>query len=115
MRCEDFSIHFLEIHIQNISILYPKAVILDGGFPLKKAVTHVRSVKVTLYVYENLTFRLTKSRRVNFQQTLRLKTISLLLYGYMVGNINKAKMDALAERDLSLIYPKRQKKREKKT
>ena len=83
---------------------------LDGGFPLKKAVTHVRSVKAMLYVHGNLTFKLTNSRRVNFQKTLRLKTDSKIKY--MVGNINKAKMKMLAERDLLLKIILRGRRRE---
>ena len=102
MRCEGLSIHFSEINIQNISVVYPKAVILDRGFQLKKAVTHVRKVNVTLYVHENLTFKLTKNRRVNILKILILKTANSKIK-YMVGNINRAKMKMQAERDLLLI------------
>ena len=101
LHSEGLSIHFSEINIQNIRVVYPKAVILYDGFPLKKAVRRVRAVKVTLYVHENLTFKLTKNRRVNIQKTLRFKTNSKIKY--MVGNINKAKMKMVAERDLLLI------------
>ena len=83
---------------------------LDGGFPLKKAVTHVRPVKITLFDHENLTFKLTKSRRVNIQKTLRLKTNSKIKY--TDGNINKAKTKMLAERDLLLIIILRGRRRE---
>ena len=79
-------------------MVYPKALILYGGFPFKKGPTRVRVVKVTLYVHENLTFALPKYRRVNIQKILRFKTNSKLKY--MVGNINKAKMKILTERDL---------------
>ena len=80
MRCEGLSILFSEINIQNIPVVYPKAVILYGGFPLKKAVPRVRAVKVTLYVPENLTFKLTKNRHVNIQKTLRF--IKNKVYGW---------------------------------
>ena len=50
-------------------VVYPEAVTLYGGFRLKTAVARVRAVKVTLYVHENLTFKLTKNRRVNIQKT----------------------------------------------
>ena len=79
-------------------MVYPKALILYGGFPFKKGATRVRAVKVTLYVHGNLTFPLPKYRRVNIQKILRFKTNSKLKY--MVGNINKAKMKILTERDL---------------
>ena len=79
-------------------MVYPKALILYGGFPFKKGATRVRTVKVTPYVHENLTFSLTKYRRVNIQKILTFKTNSKLKY--MVGNINKAKTKMLAERDL---------------
>ena len=68
---------------------------------------------MTLYVQENLTFKLTKNRRVNFQKTLRLKANSKIKY--IVGSISKAKMKMLAERDLLLIIILRREKREKKT
>ena len=68
---------------------------------MEKTVTRVRAVKVTLYVHENLTFKLTKYRRANIQKTLRLETNSKIKL--MVGNINKAKMKMLAERDWLLI------------
>ena len=64
---------FLEINIQNIPAVFPKAVILYGGSPLKKAVPRVRTVKVTLYVPENLAFKLTKNRRVYIQKALRFR------------------------------------------
>ena len=73
----------MEINIQNIREVYPKAVILCGGSLLWKTVTRVRAVKVTLYVHENLTFKLTKNRRVNIQKTLRFKTN--IKIKYMVG------------------------------
>ena len=57
--------------MQNIPVVYPKAVILCGSFPLKEAVPRVRAVKVTLYVSENFTLKLTKNRRVNIQKALR--------------------------------------------
>ena len=79
-------------------MVYPKALILYGGFAFKKGATRVRAVKVTLYVHENLTFPLPKYRRVNIQKILRFKTNSKLKY--MVGNTNKAKMKILTERDL---------------
>ena len=57
----------MKINTQNICVVYPKAVILYGGFLLKKTVTRARVVKVTLYAHENLTIKLTKNRRVNIQ------------------------------------------------
>ena len=54
-------------------------------------------MKVTFYVHENLTFKLTKSRRVNIQKTLRLITNSKIKY--MVKNINELKLKMLAERE----------------
>ena len=83
--CEGLSIHFPEINIQNIGVVYRKAVILHGDYPLKKAVMRVRAVKATLYAYKNLTFKLTKSRGGNIQKTLRFKTNSKLKY--MVVNL----------------------------
>ena len=71
-----------------------------------------RAVKVTLYVHENFTFKLTKYRRVNIQKTLRLETNSKIKL--MVGNINKAKMKMLAERDWLLIKILRGRRKEKK-
>ena len=65
-----------------------------------------------LYIHENLTFKLTKSRCVNNQKTLRFKTYSKIKY--MVGNINKAKMKMVAERDLLLIIILRGRRREKR-
>ena len=112
MPSEGLSIHFSEINIQNIRVAYPRAVILYDGFPLKKAVRRVRAVKVTLYVRENLTFKLTKNRRVNIQKTLRFKTNSKIKY--MVGNINKAKTKMVAQRDLLLIIILRGRRREKR-
>ena len=109
---EGLSIHFLGINIQNVCVVYPKAVILYGGFPLKKAVTRVRTVKVTLYVHENLTFKLTKNRRVNIQKTLRFKTNNKIKY--TVGNINKTKMKMVAERDLLLIIILRERREKRK-
>ena len=85
MFCEGPSIHFSEINIQNIGVVYPKAVILYGDSLLKKAVMRVRAVKVTLYTHENLTFKLTKTRRGNIQKTLRFKTNSKIKY--MLGNL----------------------------
>ena len=73
MRCEGLSILFSDINIQNIPVVYPKAVILHDGSPLEEAVPRVRTVKVTLYVPENLTVKLTKNRRVNVQKTLRFR------------------------------------------
>ena len=64
---------FLEINIQNIPVVFAKAVISYSGSPLKKAVPRVRAVKVTLYVPKNLTFKLTKNRSVNIQKTLRFR------------------------------------------
>ena len=58
-------------------------------------------MKVTLYVHENLTFKLTKYWRVNIHKTFRLKTSGKIKF--MVGNINNAKMKMLAERDWLLI------------
>ena len=58
-------------------------------------------MKVTLYVHEKFTFKLTKHGRVNIQKTLRLETKSKI--NLMVGNNNKAKMKTLAERDWLLI------------
>ena len=83
---------------------------LDGGFPLKKAVTHVRFLKVTLYVNENLIFKLAKSRRVNIQKTLRLKTNSKLSIWMEILTKQKQKC---WQRDI--CNPKREKKREQKT
>ena len=40
-------------------VVYPETVTLYGGFRLKTAVARARSVKVTLYVHENLTFKQT--------------------------------------------------------
>ena len=97
MCCEGFSIRFSEVNIQNIRVACPKAVILYGGSPLKTAVTRVRAVKVTFYFHENLTFKLTKNRRVNIQKTYRLKTNRKVKY--MAGKINKANMKMLAERE----------------
>ena len=68
-------------------------------------------MKVTFYVHENFTFKLTKYRRVNIQKTLRLETNSKIKL--MVGNINKAK--TLAERDWLLIEILRGRRKEKKT
>ena len=64
LRCEGFSILFSKINIQNIPVVYPKAVILYRGSPLKKAVPRVRAVKVTLYVPENLTFKISEKNKV---------------------------------------------------
>ena len=66
-------------------------------------------MKVTLYVPENLTFKLTKNRHVNIQKTLRF-----IKKKYMVGNINNSKMKMVAERDLLLIIILRGRKREKR-
>ena len=70
-------------------------------------------MKVTLYVHENLTFKLTKNRRVNIRKTLILKAKSKI--NCMDGNINKAKTKMLAERFVIDNNPKREKKREQKT
>ena len=51
-----------------------------------------------LYVHENFTFKLTKYGRTNIHKTLRLKTSSKIKF--MVGNINKAKMKMLAEKEI---------------
>ena len=59
--CEGLSIHFSEINIENIRVVYPKAVIFYGNSRLKKAVMRVRAVKVTLYAHENLTFKINKN------------------------------------------------------
>ena len=75
----------MEINIQNIGVVYPKAVILYGDSLLKKAVMRVRAVKVTMYTHENLTFKLTKTRRGNIQKTLRFKRNSKIKY--MLGNL----------------------------
>ena len=112
MRCEGLSIHFSEVNIQNTPVVCPKAVRLHGGSPLKTDVTRVRAVKVMLYVHENLTFILTKIRRVNIQKTYRFKTN--MKTKYMVGNINKANMKMLAERDLLSIIIRRGRRREKR-
>ena len=69
-------------------------------------------MKVTLYVHENLTFKLTKYGRVNIHKTLRLKTNGKIKF--MVGNINKAKMKMLAERDWVLIKIVRGRRKERK-
>ena len=71
-----------------------------------------RAVKVTLYVHENFTFKLTKYKRVNIQKTLRLETNSKIKL--MVGNINKAKMKMLAERYWFLIKILRGRRKERK-
>ena len=55
-------------------------------------------MKVTLYVHENSTFKLTRNKRVNILKTLKLKTTSNKIK-YIVGNINRAKLKILAERD----------------
>ena len=72
-------------------------------------------MKVTLYVHENFTYILTKCGRANFHKTLRLKTNSKIKF--MVGNITKAKMKMLAERERLVIdkNPKREKKGGQKT
>ena len=75
----------MEINIQNIGVVYPKAVILYGDSLFKKAVMRVRAVKVTMYTHENLTFKLTKTRRGNTQKTLRFKRNSKIKY--MLGNL----------------------------
>ena len=69
-------------------------------------------MKVTLYVHENFTFKLTKYRRGNIQKTLRLETNGKIKL--MVGNINKAKMKKMAERDWLLIKILRGRRKEKK-
>ena len=69
-------------------------------------------MKVTLYVHENFTFKLTKYRRVNIKKTLRLETNSKIKL--MVENINRAKMKMLAERDWLLIKILRGRRKEKK-
>ena len=69
-------------------------------------------MKVTLYVHENFTFKLTKHGRVNIHKTLRLKTNSKVKF--MVGNINKAKMKMLAERDWLLLKILRGRRKEEK-
>ena len=74
-------------------MVYLEALILYGGFLFKKGAMRVRTVKVTLYVHENLTFPLTKHSLVNIQKIFRFNTNSKLKY--MVGNINKAKMKML--------------------
>ena len=112
MFCEGLSIHFSEINVQNIRVVYPKVVIFYDDSPIKKAVMRVRAVKVTLYAHENLTFKLTKNRLVNIEKTLRFKTNSKIKY--MVGNINKAKIKMLAESDLLLIMVLRGRRREKR-
>ena len=69
-------------------------------------------MKVTLYVHENLTFKLTKYGRVNIHKTLRLKINGKIKF--MVGNINKAKMKMLAERDWLLIKILRGRRKEER-
>ena len=82
-------------------------------FQLKKTVTRVRAVKVTLYVHQNFSFKLTKYGRVNIHKTLRLKTNSKIKV--MVGIINKANMKMLAKRDWLQIKILSGRKKEKKT
>ena len=89
------------------------AVISNCGTPLKTAVTPVRALKVTLYVLENLTFKLTKNRRVNIQKRYRFKTNRKIKY--IVGNIKKANMKMLAERDFSLIIILRRRREKRKS
>ena len=66
-----------------------------------------------LYVHENFTFKLTKYRSVNIQKTLRLETNRKIKL--MVGNIIKAKLKMMAERDWLLIKILRGRRKEKKT
>ena len=82
---------------------------------MKKTVTRVTAVKVTLYVHEKFTFKLTKYRRVNIQKTPRLETSRKIML--MVGNIIiiKAKMKMMAERDWLLIKILTGRRKEKKT
>ena len=67
-------------------------------------------MKVTLYVHENSTFKLTKYGREI--ETLRFKTNSKIKF--MVENINKAKIKMLAERDWLLIKILRERRNEEK-
>ena len=60
-----------------------------------------------------LTFKLTKNRHANIPKTLKLKTTNSKIK-YMVGNINRAKLKMLAERDLLLIKILRGRRREKR-
>ena len=69
-------------------------------------------MKVTLYVHENFTFKLTKHGRVNIQKTLRLETNSKIKF--MVGNTSKAKMKMLTDRDWLLIKIIRGRRKEEK-
>ena len=80
-------------------------------YSIKEAVTRVRTVKVTLYAHENLTFLLTKNRLVNIQTISKFKTNEKIKY--MVGNIINAKIKMRAERDLLLLIILRMRRREK--
>ena len=69
-------------------------------------------MKVTLYVHENFTFKLTKYGHVNIQKTLRWETNSKIKF--MVGNVSKAKMKILTERDWLFIKILSGRRKEKK-
>ena len=93
----------MEINFQNIRVVYPKTVI----FSIKENCYSRKS-------RESYALRswVTKHGRVNIQKTLRLETKSKKKF--MVGNINKAKMKTLAERDWLLIKILRGRRQEKK-
>ena len=141
LHCEGPPIHFSEINIQNIRVVCSKALILYGGFPLKKPITRVKAMKVhcvkrvnlriqseyrkirtsiwtlsrsiTFHAHDNLIFPFTRNTRINIQKKFIFKTNSKIKY--VVENINKAKMKILTERDLLLLIILRRRKREKKT
>ena len=58
LHCEDLSVQLFGDKYSKYPCSIP-----DGGFPLKKAVKGVRSVKRTLYIYANLSFKL---RRIHW-------------------------------------------------
>ena len=43
-----------DIYIQDIDVVYTKALIFYGGFPLENGITRVRAVKFTLYAHERV-------------------------------------------------------------
>ena len=117
-HCEGFPIHFLEINIQNICVVFWKALILYDGFPLKRVNMRIQSEyrkirtsknsvfghflrSFTFYTHENWTFSLTRNWRLNIQKKLMFKTNSNIKH--MVGNIDKGKMKMLTERDFLLL------------
>ena len=90
-------------------MVYPKALILYGGFRFKKNVTRVRAVKITLQVYENLTFLLTKYRCINIEKIFG--KFQKICWKYEQSKNENADR----ERFVIANNPKKEKKREKKT